>query len=234
MRISILTITVLLLLNACTKPDQENSALVKKQQGHAIPVTIIGKRNVINEIAGSAYLKRATGYFIIAGKDTSDYRVIFTENKDDGKVALDIHYDKYNKKGKLFAIRMEEFTRILPEAQKDYNFDSLATISLGRLVSTGDLAVEITKDYLKKYGENYKIIDYKVITDFLFDSELAQSFNKLFASYSIMVKQISAEKIFFTTKHDLYYSSLVDADSTGIPSRILDCITWIYLEKKPE
>jgi hypothetical protein len=59
MRISILTITVLLLLNACTKPDQENSALVKKQQGHAIPVTIIGKRNVINEIAGSAYLKRA-------------------------------------------------------------------------------------------------------------------------------------------------------------------------------
>jgi hypothetical protein len=234
MREFILVITALLMLAACAEPDKNKPQSDNKNQVTSIPNTIIGKKNVINEIAGSAYLKRATGYFIIAGKDTSDYRVIFTENKDDGKVAIDAHYDKYNKKGKLFAIRMEELTRILPEAQKDYNFDSLATISMGRLVSTGDLAIDITKSYIKKYGENYKISSYKDITDFLLSSELVASFNKLFKPYSITVTQIDAEKVFFTTKRELYYSSLIEADSTGIPERILDCITWIYLEKKPE
>jgi hypothetical protein len=199
-----------------------------------IPDTSIGKKDLTTEIAGSAFRKRATGYFLVIGKDTSDYMVVFSENKDDGKVMIDARYDRYNKKGKLFKTRLTEFKKILRLAQQNYNLDSLSGIGIGRLVSTGDLAVEISKKFSAKYGDDYEISDYKPITDFLFESDLRECIDTLFEPYSVLVKRIGVEKVFFTSKRELYFSSLVEADSSEIPARILDCITWIYLEKKHE
>jgi hypothetical protein len=129
---------------------------------------------------------------------------------------------------------MEELSAILPEAAKEYNFDSLQSMFLGRLVYNGDIAVEVTKQYKEKLGANEKITtaDYKTIAQFLASSTLAADFNQLFKPYGITVSGVSIEKVFFTTKKELYRVCTIETDSLSVPDKILDCITWIQLKRK--
>ena len=191
--------------------------------------TIIAKKNITEEIAGSAFRKRATGYFQIVNKDSSDFMVVFSEGKD-GKVRIGCRYDQLNRKGKLYKTRINEFKRIINSAKSYYDLDSLSSIGVGRLISTGDLAISITNEYINKYGNDFKTIDYKRVTDFLLDSKLTRDINEILRPYSKRVKMIECEKIFFTTKEDLYWASIVETDSTLVPDKLLDCMTWIILE----
>ena len=104
---------------------------------------------------------------------------------------------------------------------------------MGRLVTSGDLAVDVTKQYMQKYGENYKIRikDYRKVAQFLFDSKLTTDWNRLLKSYLISVVKVSPEKIFFTTRNELYRVSKIEADSISVPERILDCIVGLRLKK---
>jgi hypothetical protein len=228
MKTSIVLVICAGLFLSCANHDRN-----KPTAASNLPVgdTVVGKKTITGELAGSAYRKRATAYFIISGSDTSDYSVFFTENKDDGKVSIITQYDLYNKKGKLYSTRREEFKRILPVAGKEYNLDSLTGIEIGRLISTGDLDVEISKELLTKFGDHYKISNYREISDFLLNSSLTRDINDLFAPFSVVIKQVIVEKVFFTDKKDLYISSLVKTDSSEIPPRLLDCITWLQVEK---
>ena len=192
--------------------------------------TIIAKKNITEEIAGSAFRKRATGYFQIVNQDTSDFMVVFTEGKNDGQVRIGCQYNKFNKKGKLYKTRINELKRIIKCAKSDYDLDSVSSIGVGRLISTGDLAISITNEYINKYGNDFKPIDYKRVTDFLLDSKLTRDINEILKPYSKRVKMIECEKIFFTTKEDLYWASIVETDSTLVPDKLLDCMTWIILE----
>jgi hypothetical protein len=191
--------------------------------------TIVGKKSITNEMAGGAYRKRATGYFVINKNDTSDFLIIFYENKDDDKVGLSIKYDNIKRKGKLYDDRMEELIRVLSVAKYDYNIDSLTTVILGRLITTDNLAIDITNDFTNRYSNNYKITDYKPISDFLLDSKLAHDLNTIFKPYSKKIENIDIEKVFFTNKAEFMHMNS-KVDSTKVPERILDCLTWIRLK----
>jgi hypothetical protein len=195
--------------------------------------TIVGSKLMTNEVAGSSYLKKAIGYYIIVGNDTSDFTCIFSESKDGGKVGMDLNIS-YSKITMTYGQRMNELKKILSVAVKDFNFDSLTTIDFGRLVLSGDLAIDITNQYKQKFGTSTKITDYDygMVSRFLENSKLATDLDNLFKPYSISVVNVSIEKVFFTTKEDLYQLSKIETDTTKVPDRILDCMTWVRLTRK--
>jgi hypothetical protein len=193
--------------------------------------TIVGSKFMTNEVAGSYYLKKAIGYFIIVGNDTSDFTCIFSESKDGGKVGMDLNIS-YSKITMTYGQRMNELKKILSAAVKDFNFDSLTTIDFGRLVLSGDLAIDLTNQYRQKFGTSTKIKDYGVVKKFLKNSKLATDIDNLLKPYSISVDNVSIEKVFFTTKEDLYQVSKIETDPTKVPDRILDCMTWVRLKRK--
>jgi len=221
---------LLLLLTACSNDGQVNSTATT-QKTNQTNDTVIGSKQITNEIAGSAYRKRATSYFVINGKDTSNFACIFVELKDSGKVVIDLNLP-YFKDGIAYRQRMDELQKILPVAKKHFNFDSLRSIYLGRLVQNGDVAIEITKQYTDKFGQPKKITDYRKVESFLAESQLGKDFNKIFNPYSFAVEKVSSEKLFFTSKKELCFMSKIETDATKIPEKILDCMTWVILKKR--
>jgi hypothetical protein len=226
-----LTLGLLVVLLASCNDNRQNSFAQTTAENKVTVDTIIGSKGITDEIAGSAYRKRATGYFVIIGKDTSDYTCIFTESKDGGKVSISLNIP-YSKATMTYRQRLEELKIILPKAAKDYNFDSLSSISFGRLILSGDLAIEVTQQYRQKFGTSNKLESYTTVEQFLKVSKLGTDLNVLFKPYSISVDKVSIEKLFLTSRQDLYWASKVETDTTKIPDKILDCMTWAILTKK--
>jgi hypothetical protein len=220
---------LLLLLTVCSNGGQVYSTATNEKT-NLTNDTLIGSKT-ITDIEGAAYRRRATGYFVINGKDTSDFTCIFVELKDSGKVVIDLNLP-YFKDGIPYRQRMNELQKILHVAKKDFNFDSLRSIYLGRLVQNGDVAIEITKQYISKFGQPKKITDFRKVESFLKESQLGKDFNKIFNPYSFTVESISSEKLFFTSKRELYHMSKIETDTTKIPEKILDCMTWVILKKR--
>ena len=128
--------------------------------------------------------------------------------------------------------RLAEIGMILPKASKDFDFASLTSIYFGRLILSGDLAVDITKQYRQKFGSSNKLPDYATVGEFLAKSKLGTDLDSLLSPYSISVDKVSMEHLFFTTKKDLYWASKIETDTRKVPDTILDCMTWVQLTKR--
>jgi len=229
---NILTLCFLIVIG-CQKRGQETTVFENAELTNQ-DITI-GQQQVTDEIAGSAYRKRATKYFVIADNDTSSYSPVFTENNDGGIVGMDLNI-RYPDNSKSYNEWMGELEKILPRAAQDYNLDSLKVIFVGRLIETGDLAIEVTLQYhdtFKGY-DNIRTADYQRVSDFLLTSKLTDNFNKLFEPYAISVEEIGVEKVFFTTPKNFEHYSKIETDSARIPTQILDCQTWIKMKKNKE
>jgi len=218
-----------LCLASCNDYGQQTSAQTTTENKLTAD-TIVGSKTMIDEIAGSAYLKRAIGYFVIVGKDTSEYTCIFTESKDGGKVGIDMNIS-YFKPAMTYQQRLAELRTILPKAAKDFILDSRTSISFGRLILSGDLAVEVTKQYRQRYGSTNRLESYTAVAHFLKESMLGTDLNMLFKPYSMTVDKISIEKLFFTSRKELYWASKIEADTLAIPDRILDCSVWVKMKQ---
>ncbi len=221
---------VLVVLLGCNDNHQNNTSQAIEQMKTPFD-TIVGKKVLTDEIAGSAYRKRAIGYFVIVGNDTSDFVCIFTESKGDGHVGIDLNIP-YFKKTMTYSQRLQELKMILPKAALDFNFDSLTGISYGRLILSGDLAIDVTNQYRQRFGTSDKLQSYDVVRQFLKESKLGTDLNTLFKDYSITVDNVYSEKLFFTTREDLYWASKIGTDSSDVPEKILDCMTNVKLSKK--
>jgi hypothetical protein len=195
--------------------------------------TIVGSRQIDKEIAGSNYYKRATEYFVIVNSDTSDFRPILKESKENGNVELDLQIS-YVKNNTTHRQRLEELRQILSIAASEYNFDTLSGIFVGRLIQMGDLAIKVTEEFNDEFGiiENLSVKDYKKTSDFLKKSQLAEDINNLFRPYDLHVKSVGIEKLFYATKKELLTLGLIETDTTEIPEKILDCLTGIGLTKE--
>lgn len=220
----------LFIVIGCQKRSQETTALENAEP--TIQDITIGQQQVIDEIAGSAYRKRATKYFVIVDKDTSTYAPVFTETNDGGTVGMDLNI-RYPNNSKSYNEWMGELKMILPQVAQDYNLDSLNGIFVGRLIATGDLAIEVTRQYHDRYKmyDNIRTVDYQRISDFLLESKLSGDFNKLLEPYAISVDEIGVEKVFFTTPQSFRGYSKIETDSASIPTQILDCQTWVKMKK---
>jgi hypothetical protein len=188
--------------------------------------TLIGSKVITNELAGSVFRKRAKSYFLSTANDTSDFICYLTEAKDDGKVSIDLYFEKTMS----YRQQIDQLKKLLAEAAKDFDFDSLSTIFIGRLVNTGDLAIAITNQVNAEQAAIREFHDYDKVEAILLKSKLTSDFNRLLQPYNRSVAGFSVEKVFFTDKKELFLASKIESDSTAIPDRILDCITWILIK----
>lgn len=208
---------------SCTEENKTSSSTDEKIV--AIDTLVIST-DVSKKVAGNAYLSRATEYGLLIDKDTSNMSFVFLQNKDYGTVGIDFN-QPYNAPKSSHRQRFSELSYILPYAAKDYPLDSLRGFSLGRLVGNGDLAIAVSQ----QIDSTLNIEDYKEVSKFLMQSALAKEINNLLAPYSISVKSISVEKVFFTDKKEVYTYSLIESDSSVIPNKILDCLLWVNVGK---
>lgn len=226
-----LSIILIIILTSCTNKTRKEA--LPQNEKNVISDTLIGEAEITNEIAGSSYRNRATGYFVIIEKDTSKYMPVFTESKENGSVSI-IQNLPYSKSNTTYSQRLKELKLILQRAEQNYNLDSLTNMSLGRLVLSGDLAVTLTKELESTFGDKEKITttEYREISDSLMQSTLAKDLNMVFKPYLKSVKKISVEKVFFTSKKELMRYSNITRDSTQIPENIIDFTTWVEFENK--
>lgn len=211
------------MFSACHQTENKNVFTAERQL--FIPTdTLVGRKSIPGEIAGSSYQKSATGYFVIINSDTSDLVCIVAKSKIDGKIAMAI---RFAERTMSYRQQLTELKKILPEVRKDFAFDSLKSMYMGRLVRYGDLAVDVTKQYRNRFGETDPLTDFVTRAEFLGTSKLGTDLNDLFNPYGISVHKIVTEKFFFTSKRELYRASPIETDTAAIPEKILDCITWI-------
>jgi len=223
----------IVVLCSCLNQTGQNKNIENEIVTAQISDKIIGKENITNEIAGSSYMKRATGYFTIVKNDTSEFMPIFSESRNDGDIEISLNLS-YDNETETYSQRLSELKLILPKASQEFNFDSLSSMSIGRLILTGDLAIIITEEYKNRFGENEKITtaDYKEISEFLLETSLTKNLNELFKPYSKSVERVGIEKVFFTDKRELLRYSNISRDSTEIPDKILDFMTRIEFRNK--
>ena len=233
MKNSILIFLLFVVFYSCSNQNEQKKKIENEIKIEKFSDTIIGKKNITNEIAGSAYRKRATGYFVVVKKDTSGFMPIFSESKDNGRIGISQKLP-YSNETETYFQRLSELKLILPEAAKEFNFDSLSNMSIGRLILSGDLAITITEEYKNKFGEKEVITtaDYSEISEFLLESRLTKDLNKLFEPYSKSVEKVRIEKVFFATRDELLKFSKVSKDTADIPNKILDCMTWIKFKNE--
>jgi len=233
MKNSVLIFLLFVVFYSCLNQTEQKKKIENEIKIEKFSDTIIGKKNITNEIAGSAYRKRATGYFVIVKKDTSGFMPIFSESKDNGRIGISQKLP-YSNETETYFQRLSELKLILPEAAKEFNFDSLSNMSIGRLILSGDLAITITEEYKNKFGEKEVITtaDYSEISEFLLESRLTKDLNKLFEPYSKSVEKVRIEKVFFATRDELLKFSKVSKDTADIPNKILDCMTWIKFKNE--
>jgi hypothetical protein len=202
-KISLVLLTIFLF--GCKRNPQNNFTQTTTENKITVD-TIVGSKSITDEIAGSAYRKRAIGYFVIIDKDTSDYTCIFTESKDGGEVDIDFIMKNF-KADITYRQRLDELKIVLPKAAADFNFDSLKGIYFGQLVFSGDLTVDVPKQYQQKVGINDKCQSYPAVGQLLKESKFGVDLDNLFKPYSVTVDNVSIEKHFFTSTKDHYLLS---------------------------
>jgi len=170
-------------------------------------------------------------YSVITENDTSDFTIVFSKNEYFGKITIIAQHDLLYNGEKLYKSKLKEFETILHRAEKDIDFDSLSTIVIGRLVTTGDLAIAVTNEFIDKYGNRFEKTDYNYVPEFLLESKLAKDINKLFRPYSLQIDNISIEKLGFIPSEYITSSSIIETPRSEIPEKIIDCMIWIDLKK---
>ncbi|MES2766606.1 MAG: hypothetical protein V4642_12100 [Bacteroidota bacterium] len=217
----------LLAISSCGK----NSDATISQK--ATSDTIIGTKEITNELPGSNYRKRAKGYFLIINQDTSKFMPIAGEtNQNDfsnkGRVWLNLNSDS----SMSYREQIAELSLLFPHIFRDFKIDSLKSISLGRLEFMGDLAIITTKqlsEVLKTEKAFYS--NYKRVQELLKKSKLGEDFNAVLKPYNLVVGDVWVEKVMFTDKKYLYQNSKIETDSTLIPNKILDCMIGIRIKR---
>jgi len=217
---------ILLFLACGPKGQKKNAGIVSDTAPDT--ATVVVKNVVTDELSGGAYRKRADGYRVAAGKDTSDFVCIFTESNENGRVGLDFYFTG-GRCTRTFSQRIHELGIILPVAADDYDFTQFSLISMGRLIESGDLAAGISVQYNEKWGESDNLKDYRQIAAFLKESRLGTCLDSLLQPFSLKVESVVVEKVIFTTRKDLFMACVLEQDTSYLPPRILDCITWVNL-----
>ncbi|MDW3208421.1 MAG: hypothetical protein R8N23_01040 [Reichenbachiella sp.] len=218
---------LLIFLWAC-EPKEKST---KEEVSESSPVeteSIILRFNVNEELAGSAYREKATGYLMVLDGDSTLFFPAFTKSKKEGRVNLILGLHP----SLTYHEQMKHLKTILPYASKDYNFDSLSGVFVGRLVQTGDLAIQVTNEYLNDFGgyTSTATSEYDTIASFLAASQLGRDFDQIFAPYDMAVTGTSVEKVFYT---ELYESIKIDsALHSQWPEKILDAMVWVRIGKK--
>lgn len=194
--------------------------------------TVVISKTITNEIAGSAYRKRATQYQVLSQSDTSRFAIILIEsNKNefdhDGSVHLKFHFDK----NKSFREQKEELNILLDKASKDYKFDSLKSIFSLWLPSLGDLNITLSRELENNKDIKSIVKNYWKLNDFLLASSLSIELNEIFKKYNLSVKQYAIEHFgYFAKPGTLNRYSKIETNPAAFPKKIMEGSMWVYFD----
>ena len=243
----------MLSFSACDRTRSANSATFI---GNAQADTIVVSKTIPNVTSSSEY--REKEYFLVAGKDTSGLSCTLLENKNSGDISITLEYDDFYK-GSLRLIacssdtsaiveeniehkapcykmtyrqQMEALRLILKESSKEFALSKMRNISL-MLLYSGDLAIEVTEQYTKRFGMKGTITKYRELAKILADSRLNSDLNKLLEPYSVFIDRISVEEVYSVNKKTFLAESKIDA-TIKVPKNILNCFIYLDLKKDME
>lgn len=222
---AIILLTVLASCSHTPAPADQTTMMPPAESVAPKMDTLVAKKDVTAVIPGSEYIKKAYSYVLINGADTSPFKCHFSQWKADSSLFFVSKFTPVMS----YEQQMNELVRITAEADRDFNLTTLKTIGIGRLISTGDLAVKISKTYEQRYGKGGRISIN--IDTFLLHSTMTQNFNRLLSPYGIEVKEVVTEKKIFLPSAQLPLYSKIESPSAFIPENILDCITYLKVGK---
>lgn len=225
MRIFTLWISVSALLIGCGQGNHDGSELATALSNDTTVFSI----DVSDQVAGSTYITRARQYYIVSSNDTLNFTCIFRQSVD-GKLRLDLAIP-YITRELYYRERLQLLRKTLRTASQEFKFDSLTSVSYGRLILSGDLAVQVTNEYAQQFGDRPRLVDYQRMQDFFASSRICTDLNTILKDYSLSTGSVGTEKLFFTTRKDLYWASKVETDSAKVPANILDCILYVRIRK---
>ncbi|MGB0850540.1 MAG: hypothetical protein ACPGTP_04790 [Bacteroidia bacterium] len=220
-------IVILCVLVSCTNStERENS-------DHSKNGTYVDRIEVSNSTSGSSYITKAHSYFVVTGSDTSSFKPTFGEMRSTKDVFLRLALP-YSKENISYTRRMEELHFILSEAGKEYDLSALNSISYGRLILSGELALAVHSEIEKNVTGTETITtgEYAKIEELIMNSVLSEDLNTVLEPHQLAVKKISIQKAFFTKKEELLAYNQIEDDSTHIPDHIFDCNVWVQLENR--
>jgi len=209
--------------------------------------TIVVSKTIPQEGTNHLYEKE---YFVTIENDTSCFSCVFLEHKKTERISIKF---EYNNKKYLSSIsdslavaeldfgyrvpyykttykqQVNELKMILRKSVEDFDLDNLQYMSF-ELLPTGDLAIEVTNQYMKEFGT--KITNnYKRVGQILLNSQLGVDLNKILNRYFISIEQVSIEKLHFVTRDKMFNVSIIKTDFGQIPDKILNCVVYIKLKK---
>lgn len=188
--------------------------------------TIIKSKTIPLEFSGS--MKKATNYFEVIKGENSEYSCDIYERADNGEISVRLVIPN-TKNSVDYKTRMDFLKRTLLVASTEFNLNSLSYIDIGNLADNDYLAIEVSIQYKRKFGNLNKIESYQSVSEFLKESQLGIDINKLLEPYKVSVLTVSPEKIMFWKTKDVIRNISKTQD---IPDKILDCMMAIKLEKK--
>lgn len=192
--------------------------------------TIVISKPITDEIAGSAYRKRATQYQFVHQADTSGFSIIFIEsNKNDfdheGTVYAELIFDR----NKSIREQKEELAFLLNKASEEYEFDSLKSIFSLWLPNLGDLNIRASRELEMDKDKKLILKDFWKLNDFLLKSSLAKEMNEWFKKYNLTVKQFSIEHFNFSSKPEtLRLDSKIETKPDYFPKSIMEGEMWVF------
>ena len=222
----ILAYLLVVTLTMCSCRERVTSDRTREETTNTYEARI-ESRDVSNEIAGNAYLNHATEYFVIYDKDTSQFCPLFKQH-DSGAVGLDLNLS-YTANAETYEQRMAELISILPEATLSYNPENITDIFIGRLILTGDLAIDITRTLSIQYQTTLAIApgSYSVLEEDLLRSRLVADLDHILKPYSLHVAGVNIEKAMWASREELLSYSRISLDSLQIPDKVFDCIVSV-------
>lgn len=209
----------------CINSEKENSKSVEIREID-FQDTLVWTKIMTEELPGSAFRKRAIGYYLVVGKDTSSFTTIISESQDQ---ELTLIFKTNDQKAlSSHEQRLKELELSLKRASEDFILDSLKSIEFGRLGEDELFAIEMTNQFHARFGSSFDLPLYKDVQDFFLNSTLSQDLNRILDTYHIEIEQIIPEKLHFAN-HSIHPPL---SKSRELPEKILDCMIYLTLKKK--
>lgn len=213
---------ILIGLYSCAK--NENLQPQKKIQDTVI-ATINGKSD--------SYTRVASYRLVIAG-DTSKTGIYIFQGSE-GKIHLGLGLGMGSMKRnyietKPYRLKYLEIEKLMKQAALDFETDSLQDVGIGFLIETGDLAIDVSRDYYKIYGNSGRITwtqighnKRKQIDEILLTSRAGQDVNRLLAPFGKKIDRvIRAEQLQFLPKEAINHYTTFETKPSHVPDFIMD------------
>lgn len=220
-QLALLLLSIILL---CSCSKKENLQPEKKIQD-----TVVVKIN-----RKSDYYSQAVAYKLVIAGDTSKTGIYFFRNKG-GKLHLGLGLGMGSTKSKYietkpYRLRYLEIEKLMKQAFLDMDTKSLEDVSIGWLMETGDLAIDVSRDYFKRYGNPGRIGWHQIgpkkrdqIDEILITSRTGQDVNRLLTPFGKKIDRvIRKEQLMFEPKEVLKHYTIYETDPSLIPDFIMN------------